>query len=190
MALACASRSSTEEAKSVKVVLGRVVGAHGVRGEIRVRYFGDGPENLLAAAEVALAAGKQGAGDPAPLIYKIEGGGTGRGGEVRLRLSGLANRDAAQALRGRLVLGEAAALAPLAEGEHYWYQLVGCHVVTEGGEPLGTVCEIWETGAHDVLVVETEEGQQHLIPTARRVMREVDPEGRRIVITALPGLID
>jgi len=166
------------------------VGAHGIRGEIRVRVFGDGPENLLGASEVALAAPERGPSDPAPRIYKIEGGGTGRGDEVRLRLSGLADREAAQALRGSLVLAEAAALAPLPEGEHYWYQLVGCRVVTEGGVPVGTVREIWETGAHDVLVVRSESGQEHLIPTARAVMREVDTQGRRIVIAAPPGLID
>jgi 16S rRNA processing protein RimM len=52
------------------------------------------------------------------------------------------------------------------------------------------VREIWETGAHDVLVVEGEGGRRCLVPTARDLMREVDVEAGRIVVEELPGLFD
>lgn len=182
------SRSSISGGRQ-RVVLGRVVGAHGIGGEIRVRYFGDGPQNLLAMKRVALAEPRRGEADPAPLVHEIEGGGTARGGEVRLRLRGITGRDEAQALRGRLVVVDASALPPPPEGEFYWYQLVGCRVEREDGEPVGIVEEIWEAAAHDLLVVE-DEGRRALIPTAREIMREVDLAHRRIVVADVPGLIE
>jgi len=170
-------------------VLGRVVGAHGIRGEIRVRWFGDGPENLLTAKQLELADAR-GSEDPAPLGYEIEGGGTGRAGEVRLALRGVEDRDAAEALRGRFVLIAAGALPAPREGEVYWYQLVGCQVELPSGEPVGRVREIWETPAHDVLVVVGADGRDRLIPAAPAITRHVDVAARRIVIEDLPGLID
>ena len=95
----------------------------------------------------------------------------------------------AQALRGLLVIAGASALEPLAEDEFYWHQLVGCTVETDAGERVGTVREIWETGAHDVMVVRDDAGRQNLIPTARELTLEIDLEGRRIVVRTLPGLL-
>ncbi len=65
------------------VVLGRVVGAHGLRGQVRVRYFGDGPDNLLSMEDVWLAESPEGA---AAETWAVRARGTGRGGEVRLTL--------------------------------------------------------------------------------------------------------
>ena len=170
-------------------MLGRVVGAHGLRGEIRVRWFGDGPENLLRAKRVELADAR-GAEDPAPLGCEIGGGGRGRAGEVRLAVRGVEGRDAAEALRGRLVLIEASALPPASAGEVYWYQLVGCHVELTSGEPVGCVREIWETPAHAVLVVLGADGRDRLIPITPALTRRVEVATRRIVIEDLPGLTD
>jgi 16S rRNA processing protein RimM len=169
------------------VVLGRVVGAHGVRGQIRVRWFGDGPENLLRAKRVELADAR-GLEDPAPLGCEIEGGGSGRAGEVRLTMRGVEGRDAAEALRGRLVLIEASALPPAPAGEVYGYQLVGCQVELPSGESVGRVRELWDAPAQDVLVVAGADGRDRLIPLA--LARELDVAARRIVIEDLPGLID
>lgn len=163
------------------------MGAHGLRGELRVRFFGDGPENLALQEEVWLGEDRD---DPNARRYRVLGAGSGRGGEVRLRLEGVADRTAAESLRGRLVLARPAALAPLGEGEFYWHELVGCRVESEAGEPVGEVTEIWEGGRHDVLVVRTDDGRRVLVPTAREIMKQVDAAARRIVIDAIPGLID
>jgi 16S rRNA processing protein RimM len=175
-------------AKAVRrVVLGRVLGPHGLRGGIRVRWLGDGPEDLLRLAEVALGAGPE---DAAPRSFPVESAAPGRPGEVRLELRGVGDRDAAAALRGLLVMAESAALAPLPEGEYYWFQFVGCRVEDEQGRTIGTIREIWETGAVDVLVVEGEDGRRRLLPAAEDLLKEVDIEGRRIAVEAIPGLLD
>jgi 16S rRNA processing protein RimM len=89
-----------------------------------------------------------------------------------------------------LVTSPATLLPELPAGEFYWYELIGCRVATEGGEQVGRVREIWETGAHDVLVVEDEEGVRRLIPTAAELMKDVDLVERRIIVVDLPGLLE
>ncbi len=170
-----------------RVVLGRIVGAHGLGGAVRVQFFGDGPENVRNALFVWLADDRA---DLDARRYDVVRSGLGRAGEVRLALAGVEDRDAAVALRGRLVLCDREQLAPLDPGEFYWQQLVGCSVVDRDGRAIGIVQEIWDTGAHDVLVVEAVDGRQHLLSTARELMPEVDLEARRIVVEILPGMLD
>jgi len=171
-------------------LLGRVLGAHGLRGQVRVRYFGDGPENILGAPRLAFVEPERGIESSGAEEFEVEEGSLGRRREVRLKLRGVANRDAAEGLKGRLVAGEQQHLSPLPEGEFYWYELIGCRVCAAGGRTIGTVKEIWETGAHDVLVVEGEDGRTRLVPTARALMKEVDVRAGRIVVEDLPGLFD
>ncbi len=170
-----------------RVELGCVVGAHALRGEVRVRFFGDGPQNLLRLDAVWLGEHR---GDRDASRYEIRHSGTGRRGEVRLALAGVEDRSAAEALRGFLVLGGEASLEPLGEDEFYWHQLVGCWVETQQGESVGQVREIWQTGGHDVLRIDTQDGRQVLVPTAREIMTRVDLDDRRIVINAIPGLLE
>ena len=172
---------------SSRIVLGEIVGAHGLRGEVRVRPTGDSGKNLLCAETLWLA---RRADEPSPRRVTPVGGGAGRAGEIRLRFEGIADRDAAEALKGVSILGETSALPPLPEGEFYWHELVGCRVESESGVAAGVVQEIWETGAHDVLVVVDERGVRRLVPTAAALVRSIDPVARRIVVVDLPGLLD
>jgi len=170
-----------------RIVLGEIAGAHGLRGEVRVRVTGDSGESLLSAGSVWLA---REIDAPTPRRFAVAGGGAGRSGEVRMRFEGIDDRDAAEALRGLRVMVDAAELPPLPEGELYWHEVIGCRVESESGRALGAVREIWETGAHDVLVVVDEEGCRRLIPTVEALMKQVDLDSRRIVVVDLPGLLD
>lgn len=170
-----------------KIVLGEVMGPHGLQGEVRVRIASDDPETLLGAEAVWL--GKSSA-DPEARRYRVQGCGLGRKGEVRLRFDGVNGREAVGRLVGMLVTAPATLLPELPAGEFYWYELIGCEVATEEGESVGNVREIWETGAHDVLVVEDEDGVRRLIPTAPELMKDVDPVARRIIVVDLPGLLE
>jgi 16S rRNA processing protein RimM len=165
------------------IALGRVVGAHGLRGAIRVRYFAEGPENLLAVKRVALGRSES---DGEAEAFDVGAVAPGRPGELRMELVGLRGRDAALALKGRLVLVAPGELATLPAGEYYGYQLLGCRVEDEAGRALGVVREIWETGPSDVLVVEEGE-RRHLVPAA--FLRCLDPAARLIVVEIPPGLI-
>lgn len=170
-----------------RIVLGEIAGAHGLRGEIRVRISGDAPDHLLAVETIWL--GRR-AGDPEARRHTVIEAGLARTGEVRLRLQGIDHRDKVQALVGLLVTAPPSVLPELPEGEFYWYELIGCRVESDAGESVGTVREIWETGAHDVLLVEDEDGVRRLLPTAAELMKVIDLDARRIVVVDLPGLLE
>ncbi len=168
------------------VVLGRVVGVHGLRGELRVRLLDADEENLRAAPSVRLAREQ---GDPKAVEARVRAVGSGRRGELLLALEGVGDRDAALALRGCLVIGRAEHLAPLAPGEYYRYELVGCRVEDGDGRALGIVEGIWPTGAPDVLVV-VQGDAERLVPAAPGILRQVDVAERRIVVDVPEGLLD
>jgi 16S rRNA processing protein RimM len=170
-----------------RVAIGRIVGAYGLRGCVRVRTFDIAAETVARASSVTLGESEE---DPEAVSAQVIGAEPGRPGEVRMTLAGVDGRAAASRLRGCLVMMDSGRLELLPEGEFYEYQLVGCRVEGEEGQTIGTVREIWSTGASDVLVVETEGGGQRLIPTGGDFLREVDLEGRRIVIEVIPGLLD
>ena len=182
------STSSTEAERepAERVVLGRVVGAHGMGGQLQVRYFGGVPDNLMRL-ETALLVEREDAADAER--YEVTRVTPGRREEVRMTLAGVADRESAERLRGKLVVVEASQLEALPEGEYYSYQLVGCRVEGADGQAIGTVREIWATGAVDILVVEREDGERQLIPAAESQLRRDDVEARRIVIEILPGLL-
>lgn len=170
-----------------RVAIGQIVGAHGLRGCLKVRAFGDGPESLLRAGVVTLGGQID---DPGAVQMKVLGAESGGSREVRMTLADVEDRDTAARLRGRLVMVESGELEELAEGEYYEYQLLGCRVEGDDGQTLGTVREVWPTGAADVLVVETEDGGQQLIPTGGDFLQEIDISARRIVVRVIPGLLD
>jgi 16S rRNA processing protein RimM len=170
-----------------RVVVGRILGAHGLRGQLRVRSFADDAENLLQLPRVILGEGEE---DPEAATFEVARLTPARKGELRMALKGVTSRAAAEAFRGALVMAEAAWLGPLPEGEFYGFQLLGCRLEGVDGGVIGTVREIWDTGAPDVLVVEAEDGREYLVPAARELLREVDVAGRRIVIEVIPGLLD
>ncbi len=171
------------------MIAGRVAGAHGTGGEVRVQVLADDPQVLLRAKRLALS--RSGPEDASPVEYESEGGSRGRAGEVRLTLRGVADRDAAAALRGSLVLVDVAELPPLSPGRHYWFELVGCEVQSAGGERVGIVSELWEAGAaHDVLVVLGDDGKRRLIPAVGALLQEIDVAGRRIRLADVAGLTD
>ncbi len=181
------SSTETEREPAERVALGRVVGAHGMGGQLRVRYFGGAPDNLMRLETVLLAESEDAADAER---FEVTRAAPGRREEVRMALAGVADRESAERLRGKLVVAEAAQLEALPEGEYYSYQLVGCRVEGADGQLIGTVREVWPTGAVDVLVVEGEKGARQLIPAAEGQLRSVDIEARLIVIEILPGLLD
>jgi 16S rRNA processing protein RimM len=159
------------------VRLGKVVRAVGLKGHLGVA----GSDGALAAlARVAL---RRGEGEP-EFRRIVEARPQGR--IWALRLEGVADRSAAEALVGAEVLAPREELGDAEEGSHYWADLEGLPVVTTAGDPVGTVTGLYETGGVDVLVVTGERGEQ-LVPLAPYV--EVDLAGRRIVVDPPEGLL-
>jgi len=93
------------------------------------------------------------------------------------RLSGIDDRNVALSVRGSLVGVPVRSFPPAAPGEYYWRELIGLRVVNSDGAPLGTIDQLIETGAHDVLVVKgARENRERLIPFVEQFVTSVDAE--------------
>jgi len=180
---AAASTSSTEP--PARLLAGWVAGAHGLRGRLRIRCDEGGAEGLLAALHLFLGVREEEA-----RRHEVLEARPGRRGEVCVDLTEIADRSAAEALRGAGVWIESAQLAVLPAGEYWAFQLIGCEVEDAAGRSIGRVREIRGTGAQDILVVDGAGGAEHLIPAVREWWREVDLARRRIVVELPPGLLE
>lgn len=163
------------------LVLGRIVKAHGLRGEVKVVSFADTwlPFQRLARLWVGAPGG--------PLRpFSVEAG-HGHGRDVLLKLEGVDSPEAASLLIGQeLSIPRAQAPEP-PEGTFYHHDILGLLVV-EGERPLGCVREILETPAHDVFVVQGPAGEW-LLPATRAHIRRVDLLAGRIEIEPMDGLV-
>ncbi len=158
------------------VAVGRISGVHGVRGLVKVFSYTDPRENVLSYPEWWLTRGRE------RRRFRVRDGHFG-GRTIVAALESIEDRDAAQAWIGAEIAVERSSLPDPGEGQYYWADLVGLEVRDSRGERLGRVERMLETGAHDVMVVRREEGEELLIPfvvddTVRAVCLE---EGRIVV---------
>jgi 16S rRNA processing protein RimM len=173
---AAGSQSSGEPAF---LAVGKLRRPHGVRGEIIMEIYTDFPERLV----------------PGMLLYLGEQQEPVRLAKTRQHREGLlatfegytTPEEVAQ-LRNQVVFVRTEDSPPLAQGEYYHHQLVGLRVVTPEGETVGTVLEILETGASDVLVVRQVKGPDVLIPMVDAFVRQVDLAGGEIMVQLIPGM--
>ena len=135
------------------VALAAVAGAHGVKGELRLKLFADSVESLARHSHLYV-------GGRELALRDIKDGGK----TAIARFEGISDRTAAEALRGSLIEIDRDALPPLEEGEYYHADLVGLPCVDEVGKALGSVVAVENFGAGDLLEVERPGGQRSLIP--------------------------
>ena len=108
---------------------------------------------------------------------------------IRLTLEGLDDPDAAEALRGASVSVLISDLPPKAPGEFYYYEAIGCSVATTDGRLIGVIEDVIATGANDVWVVR-DGATEVLVPVIDNVVKSMDLGARRMVVEAVPGLLD
>jgi 16S rRNA processing protein RimM len=136
-----------------RVALAAVAGAHGVKGEVRLKLFSDSIASLTQHAKVYVG------GVERRLLGIRDGGKT-----AVARFEGIADRTAVEALRGQLVEVDRADLPPLEEGEFYHADVLGLPCVDRDGQAVGIVAAVENFGAGDLLEVELPNGRRSLIP--------------------------
>lgn len=156
------------------VTLAAIIGAHGVTGEVRLKLFGEGVATLNQHR-----AFNDGALTPTKLKDDGKGGAIARFAEV-------ADRTAAEKLRGTALTVPRSALPPLGEGEYYYADLIGLPAVSATGETLGRCIAVENFGAGDVLEIEKPDGKRFMVPMRAEAVPEWSEE--RIVIA--PGWQD
>ena len=133
--------------------LAAVAGAHGVKGEVRLKLFSDSIASLTQHAKVLVG------GVEHRLLGVREGGKT-----AIARFEGISDRSAVEALRGQLIEVDRSHLPPLEEGEFYHADVLGLPCVDQDGQAVGIVAAVENFGAGDLLEVELPNGRRSLIP--------------------------
>ena len=152
------------------VVLAAIAGAHGVTGEVRLKLFGEGVASLKRHKSF---------NDGALTLKSMRD--DNKGGAIA-RFAEVADRTAAEALRGAELTVARSALPPLEEGEYYHADLVGLAAVSDDGQELGTVVAVENFGAGDILEIERPDGKRFMVPMTAEAVPEWNDE--RVVVGA------
>jgi 16S rRNA processing protein RimM len=164
-----------------RVLLGVVVGAHGVRGELRIKSFADTPLDIGAYGPLSDESGGR--------TWRIEPRGMVRGAVIA-RVEGIADRNAAEAMKGQRLYVARTALPQTAEREWYEADLIGLAVAGRDGVDWGRVTGFHDYGAGTSMEVSGPPGGRALVlPFTRASVVEVDLEAGRIVIDPPQGLV-
>lgn len=158
-----------------RVLLGHIVGAHGVKGAVLVRSYTGDPEAIASYGTLEDEGGR------ARFELEVDGA-TGKG--LICRVTGVGNRTQAEALKGAALYVARDKLPVPGEGEYYHVDLVGLDAVTEETKPLGRVVGVLNFGGGDILEVRPEgAARTELYPMMEAVVRRIDFDQGVIVLT-------
>lgn len=152
------------------VTLAAIIGAHGVAGEVRLKLFGEGVVALKRYRAF---------NDSALTVEKLKD--DGKGGAIA-RFAEVADRTAAEKLRGTALTVRRSEMPPLPEGEYYHADLIGLPAVSTEGEALGECIAVENFGAGDVIEIRKPDGKKFMVPMKPEAVPEWTDE--RIVIEA------
>ncbi|MBL0769079.1 ribosome maturation factor RimM [Sphingopyxis sp. XHP0097] len=157
------------------VTLAAIAGAHGVRGEVRLKLFGEGADALRAFSTF----------DAGPRKLTLTSVRPANQGAVA-SFAELTDRSAAEALRGTLLTVPRSALPPLGPGEYYHHDLIGLACTSTDGAPVGHVVAVENFGAGDILEIEKPDGKRFMVPMTAQAVTAWDDAG----VTIDPAFAD
>ncbi|MEV7780455.1 ribosome maturation factor RimM [Kitasatospora sp. NPDC088351] len=168
----------------MQLVVGKIGRAHGIRGDVSVEVRTDEPELRLGPGAVLLT-------DPASAGPLTVESGKVHSGRLLLRFAGVKDRNAAEALRGTILIAEVdPEERPEDPEEFYDHQLIGLDVVLLDGTLVGELTEVVHLPYQDLLTVKKPDGTEVLVPFVTRIVPIIDLENQRAVIDPPGGLID
>lgn len=169
------------------LVVGRVAKAHGVTGELVVEVRTDDPDARFVPGARLRGRGPRGGAERDFVVESVRP----HGGRLLLRLDGVADRTAADALRGTVFLVDSGELPPIEEPDEYYdHQLEGLLVRTVDGVDVGTVAEVLHTAAGELLSVKTPGGAEILVPFVTAIVPRVSLADGLVEIDPPEGLLD
>lgn len=158
------------------VIVGRILGPWGMRGDVRIQVLTDFPERFSKGSKLYL--------DGSPT--RVERSRHSPRG-LLIKLEAVKDRTDAEKLAGRILSVPEDSLEKLPEGSYYQFQIIGMEVVSEEGERLGVVEDILITGSNDVYVVKGDGGEL-LLPAIEDVVLNVNVESNRMTVRLVEGL--
>jgi 16S rRNA processing protein RimM len=165
------------------VTIGKAIKTFGVKGEMKIEPLTDFPERFRELHRVYLVspAGKE-------IVCEVRSS-RNAGGATYLLFAGYDTPEKAKVLNGWFLKIPEEETVPLPDGSYYWFELIGMEVVSESGEKLGAIVDIFQTGSNDVYVLK-KGGKEVYIPATKEVIRQVDKKARRMTIRVLEGLLE
>jgi 16S rRNA processing protein RimM len=163
------------------LVVGQVVSAFGLRGEVKIKVHSDAPERYRDGAVVYL----QEDDEMTPLTVASS---RPHKQHLLVLFEGFGDRTEAESLHGRMLVIPIDQASPLEEDEYYPHEVTGARVTTEDGEELGEIVEVLFTGANDVFVVRGQDGEI-LIPVLKSVVLKIDQQNGVVLVDLPPGLL-
>ena len=163
-----------------RVLLGVVTGAHGIKGEVKVKTFTAFPEGLADYGPLTTEAGH---------TLDVETLRPAKADEAVVRFAGVADRNAAERLKGQSLYVPRSALPPPDEGEFYLTDLIGLSAEDAAGQVIGTVKAVHNFGAGDMLEIEFPDKKTEFVAFTDANVPAVDIAGGRVVIV-LPAYTD
>ncbi|NLN75379.1 MAG: 16S rRNA processing protein RimM [Armatimonadetes bacterium] len=162
------------------IVIGKIAGPLGIKGEVKVVVLTDFPERFTAGSEleIRLPEGKR-------QSVKVQSKRLYKDG-LALMLEGVDTRGEAEAIRGAVFVVNIDSVRGLPDGSFYVFDLIGLKVVTTDGRECGSISEIMQGGANDVYVTST----GLCIPALKEVVEKIDIDQGVVVIRPVPGLLD
>ena len=160
--------------KGELLAVGRIARAHGIRGEVAVKPLSEVEARFSPGAILRTESDRR---------LTVRTARPHQSG-LLIRFEEIGDRNAAEELRGQVLLVPAEEAPELPEGSYWPHQLIGLEVVTEEGRSLGAIAEVAHNPANDVWT--TDAGV--LVPAVREFVVSVEPEAGRVVIRDIPGL--
>jgi 16S rRNA processing protein RimM len=165
--------------------VGKIVNTQGVRGEVRVWPQTDFPDvRFKAGNRLMLIRPESGE----PVTVEIETAREQKNVFV-LKLKGFDDINEVEKFKGWDLKVRESDRVPLSEGEYYIRDIVGCSVITEDGDQLGTIADVLTPGANDVWVVKRQGGKELLLPVIDDVVLDVDVAAKTVKVRLMEGLL-
>jgi 16S rRNA processing protein RimM len=166
--------------------VGKIVNTHGIRGEVRVISNTDFAEERYEHGNT-LYIFKEGSNVPIKVV--VDSHRVHKNFDL-LTFEGMHSIEEVEQFKGSLLKIDEDQLSELNEGEYYFHEIIGCHMYTDQGEEIGTIREILATGANDVWIVKRKVGKDLLVPYIEDIVKEIDIEEKKVIITPMEGLLD
>jgi 16S rRNA processing protein RimM len=165
--------------------IGKIVNTHGIKGELKIYPQTDFPEvRFQPGSKLLMVPPESGETIAIEVVAARE-----QKTMYIVKIKGFDNINQVEKYKGWELKVTESERVPLSEGEYYFRDIIGCEVITEEGETLGTVKDILSPGANDVWVVKMAKGKELLLPVIDDVVLDVDVASRKIKVHLMEGLL-
>ncbi len=166
------------------ISFGKISKVHGLAGEVKFLTHSRQIDNISILERIFVY--KKPGGPPTELT--ITKGRIHKNSAI-IRIKGIDSIEDAEKLVGTIVYVETEDLNELDEGEYYWFDLIGLETYTDDGQFIGIVDSLIDRSMQSLLVVKTE-NREHLIPLTEPIVKEIDLQNSKIIITPIEGLLE